>query len=76
VGSLPELVVDGETGLLVPPADVDALAGALARLLSDASLRAQLGNAAGVRARDAFSLPRMIEETLEAYREALDAEET
>ncbi len=75
VASLPELVVDGETGLLVPPADVHALAGALARLLSDASLRAQLGSAAGVRARDAFSLPRMIEETLEAYREALDAEE-
>jgi colanic acid/amylovoran biosynthesis glycosyltransferase len=38
-----ELVVDGETGLLVPPEDVDALAAALDRLLGDAALAARLG---------------------------------
>jgi glycosyltransferase involved in cell wall biosynthesis len=45
VGGLPEVVVDGETGLLVPPGDVDALTAAMSRLLSDPRLRAQMGQA-------------------------------
>ncbi|SDF23268.1 Glycosyltransferase involved in cell wall bisynthesis [Blastococcus fimeti] len=47
VGGLAEVVVDGENGLLVPPGDVDALAGALARVLDDEPLRRRL--AAGAR---------------------------
>jgi glycosyltransferase involved in cell wall biosynthesis len=43
VGSVAEAVRDGETGLLVPPDDVDALARALRRLLADAGLRERLG---------------------------------
>ncbi len=39
VGGIPEIVVDGETGLLVPPGDVSALATALERLLGDRELR-------------------------------------
>jgi len=42
-GGAPEVVLDGETGLLVPPADVLALAGALDRLAGDTELRARLG---------------------------------
>jgi glycosyltransferase involved in cell wall biosynthesis len=45
VSAIPELIRDGETGLLVPPDDVAALATALARLARDADLRARLGDA-------------------------------
>jgi glycosyltransferase involved in cell wall biosynthesis len=47
VGAIPELVRDGETGLIVPPENVDALAEAIGRLLADKKLAARLG-AAGV----------------------------
>jgi glycosyltransferase involved in cell wall biosynthesis len=43
--SLPEIVVDGETGLLVPPGDAEALAAALRRLLDDAAWARRLGQA-------------------------------
>lgn len=43
LSGVPELVVDGETGLLVPPGDADALAAALARLLADEALAGRLG---------------------------------
>jgi glycosyltransferase involved in cell wall biosynthesis len=46
VGGVPDLVADGETGLLVPPGDPAALAGALVRVLSDGSLAERLGAAA------------------------------
>ena len=44
-GGLPEVVLDGETGLVVPSGDVAALAAALARLVDDAALRQGLGEA-------------------------------
>ncbi|SDS16036.1 Glycosyltransferase involved in cell wall bisynthesis [Friedmanniella luteola] len=46
VGATRDLVVDGETGLLVPPGDVGALTAALQRLLDDPALRRRLGAAA------------------------------
>src|SRR5947209_5889120 len=55
VGGLTDLVVDGQTGLLVPPQDVEALRRALERLLHDPELRASLGAAAQARALDRFS---------------------
>lgn len=45
VGSIPELIEDGVTGLLCPPGDHDAFAQAVARLLEDAALRRQIGAA-------------------------------
>jgi glycosyltransferase involved in cell wall biosynthesis len=44
VGSVAEAVLDGETGLLVPPEDPDALARGVQRLLSDGDLRRRLGD--------------------------------
>lgn len=51
IGQVPELISDGETGLIVPPGDAEALAGALRRLADDASLRARLGRTALAEAR-------------------------
>jgi glycosyltransferase involved in cell wall biosynthesis len=48
VGGIPDLVADGETGVLVPPGDASALAAALVRVLSDRSLADRLGSAARV----------------------------
>jgi glycosyltransferase involved in cell wall biosynthesis len=70
-GAIPEVVVDGETGLLVPPADVEALSAGLTRLLSDPMLRARLGAAGVERARQQFSLARMVDATLELYEKPL-----
>lgn len=56
VGGIPEMVVDGETGVLVPSRDSAALAVALERLLADEAQRERLGRAGLERARRAFSL--------------------
>jgi glycosyltransferase involved in cell wall biosynthesis len=45
IGGLPDIVADGETGILVPPGDVDALRAALARLIDDPDLAARMGAA-------------------------------
>jgi len=65
VSSLPELVVDGETGFLVPPDDVEALAAAILRALDD---RANLGHRGYERARSEFSVERMATRTAALYR--------
>jgi glycosyltransferase involved in cell wall biosynthesis len=71
VGGLRDLVLDGETGLLVPPGDVTALRGALERLLGDAELRRRLGSAGRERVRERFSWQRAVALTLRAYEDAL-----
>ena len=53
---IPELIVNGETGVLVPPGDPNAMAAALARLIDDPDLRQQLGLAGYQRVRNNFSL--------------------
>lgn len=64
VSSIPEIVVDGETGLLVPPDEADALAAALVRVLA---APAGYGEAGLARARGEFSVARMAERTLAVY---------
>ena len=71
VGGLRDLVVDGETGLLVPPGDVAALRAALERLLADGELRRRLGAAARARAAEHFSWDRSVSLTVTAYEDAL-----
>jgi len=60
VSSLPEVVRDGETGLLVPPDDPDALAAAILKLLGDTGLRRRLGVAAAARIRTDFDRDAML----------------
>jgi glycosyltransferase involved in cell wall biosynthesis len=68
VGGLPEAVVDRETGLLVPPADTETLAAAIARLAADAAARARLGAAGARRVRERFTMAGMAAKTLDVYR--------
>lgn len=68
VGGLRDLVVDGETGLVVPPRRPDALRAALERLLGDRELREELGAAGRERARERFSWEVVTDATLAAYR--------
>ncbi len=70
VGGLRDLVVDGETGILVPPRDPGALRAALESLLQDADLRRRLGSAARERARTRFDWDRVVRATLAAYADA------
>ena len=71
VGGLPDMVVDGETGLLVPPGDPRALRAAIDRLLADADLRRRLGAAARERIASLSSWERVIDDTLAAYDTAV-----
>jgi glycosyltransferase involved in cell wall biosynthesis len=72
-GALPEVVGrDGETGLLVPPADPSALAAALGRALDDAELRARIGAAGRERVLARFTWRKTAEGTVEHYRALLD----
>ena len=68
-GGIPELIIDDETGLLVPPGDIDALAGALTRAITEPDLRTRLGKSGRARLRKAFSA----EPTLDALAELLGA---
>lgn len=71
VGGTPELVADGETGLLVPPRDPRALAEAIRRLLADPDLRERMGEAGYRRAADRFSADAMCKRVLELYDEVV-----
>jgi glycosyltransferase involved in cell wall biosynthesis len=63
---------DGVTGIVVPPRDPDALAGAVCRLLADKALRRQMGEAGQKRVRREFSLEAMLNQVMAFYAEALD----
>lgn len=57
-GGIPEVIVDGETGLIVPPEDPEALAQAMVRLLLDPARRGALGLGAQRRAETEYSIER------------------
>ncbi|HET9952262.1 MAG TPA: glycosyltransferase family 4 protein [Candidatus Eisenbacteria bacterium] len=71
-GGIPEIVADGETGILVPARDPKALADAMVRVTGDPALRGRLGAAGRERAR-LFSADRTAEGTRRVYEEALAA---
>jgi glycosyltransferase involved in cell wall biosynthesis len=68
LGGLAEVVVDGETGFLVPPGDVEALGDRLARLVSDRRLAARLGTGARDLVTERFTWRACAERCLAAYR--------
>lgn len=71
VGCLPELVVEGETGWLVPPGDVRAMADRIIQLLRDGGLSDRMGQAARHRVKTHFSVQRWVQLTEAVYAEAL-----
>jgi glycosyltransferase involved in cell wall biosynthesis len=71
VGGNPELVEEESTGLLVPPSDPAALAGAMARYAEDPALARAHGGSGRERACREFSLDRMVERYLALYDEGV-----
>ena len=70
IGGIPEIVKDGANGLLVPPGDAGALAGAISALCADHKLAARLGRAAARDAERDFGEDRYAREIEAVYREA------
>jgi glycosyltransferase involved in cell wall biosynthesis len=70
VGGVPEVVRDGETGILVAPGDTAALSAQLGRLVADAQLRLRLGSSARVHVERAFGAERMIDAYVALYGES------
>jgi glycosyltransferase involved in cell wall biosynthesis len=73
IAAIPEIVSDNQTGILVAPADIEALALALARLSSDEGLRRHLASQAAARAKHLFSLDGMIDRYVEVFESSLVA---
>jgi glycosyltransferase involved in cell wall biosynthesis len=69
IAGIPELIRDGEDGLLVPPSDLDALVTALARLMDDAELRQRMERSGRARVVDDFDLRRSVERLARIFAE-------
>jgi len=67
VGGIPELVIDGETGILVPPGDVAQLVDGLCKILESSQLREKMGCAGRQRIEERFTLERKLNETEKLY---------
>ena len=65
------VTIDGQTGLLVPPKDPAALAGALRTLLADEALRERMGAAGRKRVDEVFSIEQMVRKTVSVYQRVL-----
>jgi glycosyltransferase involved in cell wall biosynthesis len=68
LAGIPELVIDGETGALLPPDDAQALGAAIERLLRDATLRGRLAAAGYARVRSVFAMERGVADLERRFR--------
>lgn len=71
VGGNTEVVLDGKTGLVVPPGDANAMSAAFARLVRDGELRISMGHAARERVQKMYSVDTMVDDYLDIYRKIL-----
>jgi len=76
VGGIPELIEDGKTGWLVPPADLEALASCLRSVLRNSEQRRIIGGKAQARVRDHFSAAQMADNFARLYDELLAETQT
>ncbi|HYS65651.1 MAG TPA: glycosyltransferase family 4 protein [Paraburkholderia sp.] len=72
VDGVPELIDSGVNGFLVPARDIDALRGALTRLVDDASLRVRFGLAGRIKTDSNFTVESMASETVDLYRRGIN----
>ncbi|WP_147916078.1 glycosyltransferase family 4 protein [Ruania zhangjianzhongii] len=72
VGGLPDTIVDGRTGLLVPPGDAEALAHAVRRLADDPKARQRMGREGRSHVREMFDITKTVSTLEEIYREAVE----
>jgi len=75
-GGVPEMVVNGETGLLCQPGDVEGLTRAILEMAGDETLRSRLGEAGRQRARDLFSVERHVDQMEEILKETMSVEQS
>ena len=73
-GGVTEAVAADESGLLVPPGDVDALAAAIAKLMNDDQIRASFADAGRARMQNEFSIATMADKHIELYESVLDGQ--
>jgi glycosyltransferase involved in cell wall biosynthesis len=73
VGSIPDVVIDGETGFVVPPRDAAALADRIARLLDDDELRSRMGVQGRAMVERCYSLERMLDRMEGVYDRLIHA---
>jgi glycosyltransferase involved in cell wall biosynthesis len=71
VGGVRDIVADGSSGFVVPAGDVEALAERLGRIVADPELRARLGDEGRARAGTRYSVPRLVHDVDQLYRELL-----
>jgi len=71
VEGVAEVVTDGETGLVVPPGEADALAAALSRLLGDPGLRRRLAQAGHQQVVRHFGWEKVVSDTMDLYERLL-----
>lgn len=69
--AMSEIVIEEETGFLVPPADPDALAERLIQLLTNSALSHQMGEAGRNRVETVFTIEKMVQETLAIYHNVI-----
>lgn len=74
VGGIPEQVVEGRTGFLVPPGDATVMSGRVLDLLADEELRLRMRRDAAEDATRRFGRERMVREYLAFYQASLESE--
>ncbi|MFA5156878.1 MAG: GT4 family glycosyltransferase PelF [Candidatus Omnitrophota bacterium] len=72
VGGIVDVIDDGITGMLVPPADPSAIAEAALKIFRDSDFSARLAAAALEKAKDRYNVELMVNNTIEVYQQALD----
>ncbi len=71
VGGIPEVVVDGKTGLLIEPNNPQALAAAIEKLLNAPDLRIKMGNAGRKRVEQNFTWGKHMQQLIEIYQKIM-----